>query len=265
MPPRLGGYAEDAETQHRDRVWRRYRWTYARRVVRQAKAMLGRAGTPIAHTQVGLPQRARPSMTAAPGSCPSRRPGKVSLERRTPLPTTTCGAAATRASTRTGQPPGSPIGVIPPYSMPVAATVSSTGANDALRTSSSRRATPFTSARVAASTGSISATPTAPAGSVPSSAASAAATGGASRSARASAGSMSSLPIFASTGFILPLEAPAIGRWIRERVTAPGWQGGGGADSGAIGDDDNAARRDAGTREPSSPIGGASERPGPPA
>jgi len=74
------------------------------------------------------------------------------LDRRTPLPTTTRGVAATRASIRTGQPPGSPIGVIPPYSMPVAATASSTGANDALRTSSSRRATPFTSARVVAST-----------------------------------------------------------------------------------------------------------------
>src|SRR5215831_4062960 len=57
------------------------------------------------------------------------------------------------------------------------------------------------------------------------------------------------------------LEAPATGRWIRERVTAPGWQGGGGADSGAIGDDDNAARRDAGTREPSSPVAGAAWRP----
>jgi hypothetical protein len=41
------------------------------------------------------------------------------------------------------------------------------------------------------------------------------------------------------------LEAPAIGRWIRERSSAPGWQG------------DHAARRDAGAREPSSPIAGA--------
>ncbi len=32
--------------------------------------------------------------------------------------------------------------------------------------------------------------------------------------------------------------------------SAPGWQGGGGADSGPIGDDDNAASRDAGAREP---------------
>src|SRR6266436_5119764 len=32
--------------------------------------------------------------------------------------------------------------------------------------------------------------------------------------------------------------------------SVPGWQGGGGADSGAIGDDGNAASRDAGTREP---------------
>jgi hypothetical protein len=36
----------------------------------------------------------------------------------------------------------------------------------------------------------------------------------------------------------------------RERATAPGWQGGGGVNSGVIGDDDNAASRDAGAREP---------------
>jgi hypothetical protein len=35
----------------------------------------------------------------------------------------------------------------------------------------------------------------------------------------------------------------------RERVTAPGWQGGGGVNSGAIGDDGNAASRDARARE----------------
>jgi len=39
-------------------------------------------------------------------------------------------------------------------------------------------------------------------------------------------------------------------RSARERATAPGWQGGGGVNSGAIGDDDNAASRDAGAREP---------------
>src|SRR6266550_635813 len=58
-----------------------------------------------------------------------------------------------------------------------------------------------------------------------------------------------------------------------KRVTGPGWQGGGGARSGATCDPgvpgenaaafslgwgvDNAARRDAGTREPGSPVAGA--------
>ncbi len=41
---------------------------------------------------------------------------------------------------------------MPPYSIPVSATASSIGANDALRTSSWRRAMPFTSALVVAST-----------------------------------------------------------------------------------------------------------------
>ena len=41
---------------------------------------------------------------------------------------------------------------MPPYSMPVSATASSIGANDAVRASSRRRTTPFTSARVVAST-----------------------------------------------------------------------------------------------------------------
>src|SRR2546421_668586 len=36
----------------------------------------------------------------------------------------------------------------------------------------------------------------------------------------------------------------------RSGSSAPGWQGGEGADSGAIGGDDNPASRDAGTREP---------------
>ena len=65
---------------------------------------------------------------------------------------TTAGVAATRASTRRGQSAGRPTGVIPPYSIPVSATATSIGANDALRTSSWRRATPLTSARVVAST-----------------------------------------------------------------------------------------------------------------
>ena len=41
---------------------------------------------------------------------------------------------------------------MPPYSMPVNSTASAIGAKLALRTSSARRATPFTSARVVAST-----------------------------------------------------------------------------------------------------------------
>src|SRR5439155_13165883 len=61
--------------------------------------------------------------------------------------------------------------------------------------------TPYRSqnAAVSASAGSISATPTASAGRVPSRAASAAATGGASRSARVSAGATSSSPMLVST------------------------------------------------------------------
>ena len=121
---------------------------------------------------------------------------------------------------------------MPPYSIPVSATATSRGANEALRTSSSRRTTPFTSARVVASTmhaanlvspprrplistqladsarptpyrsqnaavsarsGSISATLTWSAR--PSRLASAAATAGASRSGRSSAGAVSSSPI----------------------------------------------------------------------
>ena len=52
----------------------------------------------------------------------------------------------------TGHPSGRPIGVIPPYSMPDSATASSIGANDAFFAPSRRRTTPFTSARVVAST-----------------------------------------------------------------------------------------------------------------
>ncbi len=53
--------------------------------------------------------------------------------------------------------------------------------------------------------------------------------------------------LFGNPGSLCPL---ARLRHDGERVPAPGWQGGGGADSGAIGDDGNAAGRDAGTREP---------------
>src|ERR671911_2052841 len=51
-----------------------------------------------------------------------------------------------------GQSGGRPIGVMPPYSIPVATTASSMGMNDAFRASSRRRTTPFTSARVVART-----------------------------------------------------------------------------------------------------------------
>ena len=47
---------------------------------------------------------------------------------------------------------GKPIGVMPPYSIPVISTASSIEAKEILRTSSHRRATPLTSARVVAST-----------------------------------------------------------------------------------------------------------------
>jgi hypothetical protein len=40
--------------------------------------------------------------------------------------------------------------------------------------------------------------------------------------------------------------------------SAPGWPGGGGADSRVIRDDDNAARRDAGAREPAGHRSGVS-------
>src|SRR5690606_35875953 len=94
----------------------------------------------------------RPSTVSAPGRPARAAPGTISLERRTPLPTTTSGQAATAASTSSGHPSGRPTGVIPPYSIPVAATASSCRAKDALRTSRRRRTAPLTSSRVVAST-----------------------------------------------------------------------------------------------------------------
>src|ERR1022692_520325 len=91
-------------------------------------------------------------MTRAAGRSASDFPASASLDPRIPLPTTTCGAAVTAASTRTGQPSGSPIGVIPPYSIPVSSTAVAIAANDAFRTSSTRRTTLLTSALVVAST-----------------------------------------------------------------------------------------------------------------
>src|SRR6476469_4013708 len=75
-----------------------------------------------------------------------------SLLPRIPLPITSSGAAATAGSIRSGQPAGNPSGVIQPYAIPVSSTAASIDANDAFRTSSRVRTTPFTSARVVAST-----------------------------------------------------------------------------------------------------------------
>jgi hypothetical protein len=69
-----------------------------------------------------------------------------------PLPMTTRPACATASSTSTGQSAGSPIGVIPPYSIPVEVTASSCAANEIFRTPRCLRITPFTSARWVAST-----------------------------------------------------------------------------------------------------------------
>ena len=62
---------------------------------------------------------------------------------------TTDSGSSTAGSISTGQPAGSPIGVIP-HSIPGSSTASSMEANDALRAPSNRRTTPFTSARVVA-------------------------------------------------------------------------------------------------------------------
>src|SRR5579859_3863157 len=97
-------------------------------------------------------QMPRASRTCAPGRSASSRPGSRSLEPRMPDPITTDSVFATAASTRTGQSPGSPIGVMPPYSIPVIAVTVSTGANDAFRASRCRRTSPFTSALVVAAT-----------------------------------------------------------------------------------------------------------------
>src|SRR5580693_4917736 len=59
---------------------------------------------------------------------------------------------ATAASTSTGQSAGKPIGVMPPYSIPVSAVTVSTGPNDAFRAPRCRRTSPLTSARVVAAT-----------------------------------------------------------------------------------------------------------------
>ena len=65
---------------------------------------------------------------------------------RIPLPTTIMFRLATASSTRMGQVGGRPIGVMPPYSMPVSRTASSIPAKEILRTSSRFRITLLTSA-----------------------------------------------------------------------------------------------------------------------
>jgi aquaporin Z len=63
------------------------------------------------------------------------------LARRS-LPTITHGVAATWSSMSSGQRAGNPPGVSPPYSIPVSRTASLIGAEDSLRTPSSRRGVP---------------------------------------------------------------------------------------------------------------------------
>src|SRR5271165_2400819 len=94
----------------------------------------------------------RPGSTWAVGIAATRRPGSRSLEPRMPEPITTEPVFATASSTSTSQSAGSPTGVIPPYSIPVAAVTASTGANDAFLASRCLRTSPFTSARVVART-----------------------------------------------------------------------------------------------------------------
>lgn len=89
-----------------------------------------------------------PSRTTAFGSPANALPGTMSLPRRLPLPIRTYGRSTTAASTRSCQWAGRPIGVMPPYSMPVSPVAVSIGANEALRAPSWRRTTPFTSTRV---------------------------------------------------------------------------------------------------------------------
>ena len=110
--------------------------TAARRA--EPEATRPSAGEPVEH--LGAGQRGQ------------RAGWQSDFDRRSPLPITTSSRSTTPRSTSTGHSAGSPIGVIPPYSMPVSPTASSIGANEALRASSRLRTTPFTSARVVAST-----------------------------------------------------------------------------------------------------------------
>ena len=71
---------------------------------------------------------------------------------RIPLPTMIMSSLATASSTRIGQLGGRPMGVMPPYSMPVSRTASSIPAKEIFRTSSRFLITRLTSARSVAST-----------------------------------------------------------------------------------------------------------------
>ena len=118
---------------------------------RGRRALLAVAGAVSTVVRVAV-TTPRPSTTRTPGSSASRAPGRRSLLLRRPAPITTSGWASAAASTRTGQSPGSPTGVIAPYSMPVRSTAVSMGRKLALRTSSRPRTVVLTSARVVAST-----------------------------------------------------------------------------------------------------------------
>jgi hypothetical protein len=74
----------------------------------------------------------------------------MSSPRRRPLPITTCGARVTASSTSSGQQPGRPTGVMPPYSIPVSATAVSIGAKEARRAPTCLRTVLLTSTRVCA-------------------------------------------------------------------------------------------------------------------
>src|SRR5215471_21610907 len=106
----------------------------------------------LAAVLAGRDQTPRPVRTSAPGSSASAHPGSHSFDPRIPDPMTTFPSLTTGASTSTGHPEGSPIGVIPPYSIPVSEVTNSTDPNEALRAPRCRRTSPFTSARVVAVT-----------------------------------------------------------------------------------------------------------------
>jgi hypothetical protein len=80
------------------------------------------------------------------GRFAAERPGIAILLPRIPLPTTIMSSLATASSISMGQLVGRPIGVMPPYSMPVWRTASSIPAKEILRTSSRLRITLLTSA-----------------------------------------------------------------------------------------------------------------------